>query len=86
MHLPSISDLSNPDRLTSKAIEALRLACYLAWERHHRHIAPEHLLLALAKMEPNVAREVLNELGLDLATELEQVNTLVAAIRPAAEP
>lgn len=82
MKLPSVDDLDNSDRLTDKAIKALGWARRLAWERHHRHVAPEHLLLALAQIEPNFARAILERLGLDLIQESGRVGTLLAAIRP----
>jgi ATP-dependent Clp protease ATP-binding subunit ClpC len=85
MKLPSVKDMSNPDRLTDKALRALRMASRLAWECHHRQVAPEHLLAALSRMEPSVARVTLGRLGLDLGQESERVAALVAAIRPEAQ-
>src|SRR5258708_34661185 len=82
MRLPSIENMANPDRLTDKAVRALRWATRVAWERHHGLVSPEHLLLALFQMEPNVAGVTLERLGLNLLNEQERINTLLAAIRP----
>ena len=65
MKLPSVKDMSNPNRLTDKVIRALRMASRLAWESHHPHVAPEHLPAGLSRMEASVARVTLGCLGLD---------------------
>ncbi len=82
MRLSAIKDLDNPDRRTDKAIRALQSAIDCAGEHHHRYVTPEHLLLALARMELNFARENLEKLGVQLTSELGAVVSLVAVIAP----
>jgi ATP-dependent Clp protease ATP-binding subunit ClpA len=84
MRLPSVEDMDNPDRFTDKAVRALRSARRLAWERHHPDVAPEHLLLALAQMEPNVAQVTQERLEVNLTQELDNLRTLAAVARPEA--
>jgi ATP-dependent Clp protease ATP-binding subunit ClpC len=85
MKLPSVEDMDNPDRLTDKAINALQSAITSAWERHHRHVAPEHLLLALAQMGLNFAAGILEMLGVHLCREIEDLSMMLAVISPEAQ-
>ncbi len=56
-----------PDRLTTKAQEALQAASAQARRRDHQAVAPEHLVLALLEGDDGVARPVLEKIGADPA-------------------
>ena len=54
-----------PERLTTKAQEALQAAQALARRRDHQAIDAEHLVLALLEQEDGIARPVLEKIGAD---------------------
>src|SRR3954471_7428163 len=70
----------NANKLTEKAQEAIVAAQRLAEERQHTLLEPEHLLSALISQEGGVVPAVLEKLGTDPKTLLQQANTAVGAL------
>jgi ATP-dependent Clp protease ATP-binding subunit ClpB len=63
----------NPNKLTERAQEAVAAAQRLAEERHHTQLEPEHLLHALVSQEGGVVPAVLEKLGVQPRTVLQQL-------------
>jgi ATP-dependent Clp protease ATP-binding subunit ClpC len=66
----------NPDRLTDRAIKVLRVARDRAATCCHPRVTPEHVLWALATVEHGPGRVTLERLGVDLARNLAELETL----------
>lgn len=64
---------------TDRALKALLAAREQAAERQHEQVAPAHLLLALAVIEPGPGRDVLDRLGVDLPQSVAQLEALLPA-------
>jgi ATP-dependent Clp protease ATP-binding subunit ClpA len=64
---------------TDRALKALSAAREQAAVRHHQQVAPEHLLLALAVIEPGPGRVTLDRLGVDLRQSVAQLEALLPA-------
>jgi len=70
----------NAKKLTEKAQEAIVAAQRLAEERQHTLLEPEHLLVALIRQEGGVVPAVLEKIGTDPRTLLQQAETAVGAL------
>src|ERR1051325_2321364 len=65
----------NPNKLTTKAQEALQAMQSLASERGHQALEPEHLLVALLDQKEGVVGSVLHKMNISLdqlRTDLEK--------------
>src|SRR6266508_6216456 len=76
----------NMNKLTEKAQEALAAAQQLAEQRHHTQLEPEHLLHALIAQEGGVVPAVLERIGLQPSSLLQQVDTALGAMARASGP
>jgi ATP-dependent Clp protease ATP-binding subunit ClpB len=70
----------NANKLTEKAQEAIVAAQRLAEERQHTLLEPEHLLATLIGQEGGVVPAVLEKLGVQPRTLLQQANAAVGAL------
>jgi ATP-dependent Clp protease ATP-binding subunit ClpC len=65
---------------TDRAVKVLAFARAEANERFHRVVTPEHVLLALAKVEPGPGRVTLERLGVELVNHKEDLVALVSGL------
>src|SRR5687767_12121521 len=70
----------NPDCRTDRTIKVLRKAHDRAAACHHRFVMPEHVLWALAMVEPGIGIVVLERLGFNLRERIAELEALTAAV------
>jgi ATP-dependent Clp protease ATP-binding subunit ClpC len=63
----------NPNRLTGRAQRVLCVATNHATSHQQAQVTPEHVLFALAQVEPGPARAALELLGVDLTQRLAEL-------------
>jgi ATP-dependent Clp protease ATP-binding subunit ClpA len=68
------------NKLTEKAQEAIIAAQRLAEDRHHTLLEPEHLLVALVGQEGGVVPAVLEKLGVQPRSLLQQAESAVGTL------
>jgi ATP-dependent Clp protease ATP-binding subunit ClpC len=76
--LLALARLAFPD-FTGRTLNVLLAAKKQAVERHHRHVTPEHLLLAIAVADHSMAGAALVRLGVDLQRDVAQIAAIIAA-------
>jgi ATP-dependent Clp protease ATP-binding subunit ClpB len=76
----------NSNKLTEKAQEAIVAAQRLAEQRQHTLLEPEHLLVALISQDGGVVPAVLEKLGADPRTLLQQATSAVGALPRVTSP
>jgi ATP-dependent Clp protease ATP-binding subunit ClpB len=76
----------NLNKLTEKAQEAVLAAQRLAEERHHTQLEPEHLLYTLVSQTDGVVPVVLERLGVQPATVLQQLESILSGMARTAAP
>lgn len=74
----------NPQKLTSKAQQALRNAGLLAAEKNQQQITLQHFLLALAEQEEGIVSSVLKKLEVDVEELKDELRNDIDAQPPAA--
>src|SRR5215208_752561 len=74
----------NMNKLTEKAQEAVAAAQQLAEERRNTQLEPEHLLHALIAQEGGVVPAVLEKLGVQPGSMLQQLEPALAGLARAA--
>lgn len=67
---------------TDRTLDVLAAAHQDASARDHVHVAPEHVLLAMAKAERGVGLTALARLGVDLREKIAQLDALVGNSAP----
>jgi ATP-dependent Clp protease ATP-binding subunit ClpC len=67
-------------RFTDRAVNVVAVARAQADKRHHRLVTPEHVLLALAQVEPGPGRVTLARLGVRLKQLMDDLSALVTAV------
>ena len=76
----------NANKLTEKAQEAIVAAQRLAESRQHTMLEPEHVLVALIEQEGGVVPAVLEKMGTNPRTLLQQATAAVAALPRVTSP
>ena len=76
----------NAQNFTQKSLEAVQTAQAMAQENRNSHIAPEHLLYALADQDGGLIPSLLGRMGVDVNAMLSELDSAIAALPKLGQP